>query len=101
MPIIITVHMAKSSATCCRSHDVVIIHAAGPVIVPYMSRAIGTIHSQQTAVTPRRMATGTTRATRAGSTGSMAEDCSVVRIIGRAGGELDGDDVLASQRSVL
>ena len=33
------------------SHVVVIIHADSPVMPPYMSRAIGTIHAQQAAVT--------------------------------------------------
>src|SRR3989440_8210721 len=47
MPIIITIHIADSSSTCLVSHTRVIIHAEGPDIAPYMSRAIGTIHAKQ------------------------------------------------------
>src|SRR5262249_23742503 len=39
MPIIITAHMAKSSARCGMPHTLLIIQAEGPVIAPYMSRA--------------------------------------------------------------
>src|SRR4029450_453969 len=49
MPIIMTAHMAQSSARCLPSQTAVIIHALAPVIGPYMSRAITTIHIQKTA----------------------------------------------------
>ena len=48
MPVIMTVHMAQSSNRCGRSQFAVIIQALAPVIGPYMSRAIATIHAQQT-----------------------------------------------------
>ena len=51
MPSIIAVHMAKSSARCAAFHEGVIIHAEAPVMSPYMSRAIGTIHAQQAPAT--------------------------------------------------
>jgi hypothetical protein len=70
MPIIITVHMAKSSATCRASHDAVIIQADGPDIAPYMSRAIGTIHVQHSTVTPSSTAIGIARSVRAFRRGS-------------------------------
>jgi hypothetical protein len=49
MAVIITAHIAQRSQTWRRSQSVVIIHALAPVIGPYMSRAITTIHAQQTA----------------------------------------------------
>src|SRR5262245_48702398 len=45
MPVIMTAHIAQSSSTCVRSHLGVIIQALAPVIGPYMSRAITTIHA--------------------------------------------------------
>jgi hypothetical protein len=48
MPAIITAHIIQSSSTWRRSHRRVIIHALAPVIGPYMSRAMTTIHAQQT-----------------------------------------------------
>src|SRR5262245_8776941 len=44
-------HMAKSSARCVLFQLRVIIHAAGPDMLPYMSSAIGTIHAQQAPAT--------------------------------------------------
>ena len=49
MPIIITAHIAHSSSQCAASQFDVIIQALAPVIGPYMSRAIATIHSHETA----------------------------------------------------
>src|SRR5688572_4720025 len=46
MAAIITAHIAHNSSKCGPSQTVRIIHADGPVIGPYMSRAIGTIHAQ-------------------------------------------------------
>ena len=51
MPAIITIHMAQRSSRCGASHVAVIIQPDDPVMGPYMSRAIGTIHSQQSTVT--------------------------------------------------
>ena len=48
MPVIMTVHIAQSSKRCGTSQFAVIIQALAPVIGPYMSRAITTIHIQQT-----------------------------------------------------
>ena len=48
MPAIITAHIAHSSDRCGTSQTRVIIQALAPVIGPYMSRAITTIHIQQT-----------------------------------------------------
>src|SRR5687767_12530351 len=48
MPVIITAHIAHSSSKCATSHRVVIIHALAPVMGPYMSRAITTIHTHET-----------------------------------------------------
>src|SRR5882724_3675414 len=50
MPIIMTTHIANSSTRCVKSHVRVIIHADEPSIAPYISRAIGTIHAQQSPV---------------------------------------------------
>ncbi len=47
MPAIMTVHIAQSSNRCGTSQSAVIIHALAPVMGPYMSRAITTIHTQQ------------------------------------------------------
>src|SRR4029453_5178332 len=46
MPIIMISHMVNSSRVCFQSHSGAIIHEAGPSMVPYMSRAIDTIHAQ-------------------------------------------------------
>ena len=43
-----TAHIAQSSARCGTSQTAVIIQALAPVIGPYMSRAITTIHIQET-----------------------------------------------------
>src|SRR3982750_4201543 len=48
MAAIITAHIAQSRKTWPPSQWSVIIHALAPVIGPYMSRAIATIHDQQT-----------------------------------------------------
>ena len=48
MPVIMTAHIAQSSSKCGASHRAVIIHALAPVIGPYMSRAITTIHIHDT-----------------------------------------------------
>ena len=48
IPAIMTAHMAQSSARCRASQTAVIIQALAPVIGPYMSRAITTIHIQET-----------------------------------------------------
>ena len=48
MPVIMTAHIAQSSTKCGASHSAVIIHALAPVIGPYMSRAITTIHIHDT-----------------------------------------------------
>ena len=54
MPIIMTSHIANSSSVQVQSHSGSIIHEAGPSIVPYMSRAIGTIHDQHSNTTIAR-----------------------------------------------
>jgi hypothetical protein len=46
--VIITAHIAHNSSRCGTSHVAVIIQALAPVIGPYMSRAIATIHAQET-----------------------------------------------------
>src|SRR5262249_51955146 len=48
IPVIITAHIAQSRSECSKSHRAVIIHALAPVIGPYMSRAITTIHTHET-----------------------------------------------------
>ena len=48
MAAIMTAHIAHSSSRCGTSHIAVIIQALAPVIGPYMSRAITTIHIQET-----------------------------------------------------
>src|SRR5688572_33129204 len=48
MPSIMTAHIAQRSIRCRTSHTAVIIHALAPVIGPYMSRAITTIHIHET-----------------------------------------------------
>jgi hypothetical protein len=45
------VHMAKRSARCGTFHDGVAVHAERPLMLPYMSRAIGTSHHQQAPAT--------------------------------------------------
>ena len=50
MPVIITVHIAKSSARWGASQRPVIIQTDGPLIGPYMSRPMGTIHAQLSSV---------------------------------------------------
>src|SRR5688500_10262558 len=70
MPAIITAHIAQSSARCGPSQFMVIIHAAGPRIDPYMSRAIRTIHAQLTDVVTSSTATSNARGYR--STASTA-----------------------------
>src|SRR3954454_14293992 len=47
MPVIMTAHIAASSAVCETPPRVCIIQAEAPLIGPYMSRPIGTIHAQQ------------------------------------------------------
>jgi hypothetical protein len=47
MAVIITDHIAHSSSRCGASQCAVIIQALAPVIGPYMSRAIMTIHIQE------------------------------------------------------
>jgi hypothetical protein len=54
IPVIITAHIAQSSARCGASHTGVIIQALAPVIGPYMSRAMTTIHHQHTSGSARR-----------------------------------------------
>ena len=51
IPAIITTHIAKSSVRWPRSQVEVIIHAAMPVIGPYMSTAMGTIQAQHRTTT--------------------------------------------------
>src|SRR5687768_17510602 len=46
--VIMTAHIAQRSSKCGASHSAVIIHALAPVIGPYISRAITTIHIQET-----------------------------------------------------
>src|SRR5688572_32504838 len=48
MAAIMTAHIAHSSNRCGTSQIAVIIQALAPVIGPYMSRAITTIHIQET-----------------------------------------------------
>ena len=48
IPVIMTAHIAQSSSKCGTSHRAVIIHPLAPVIGPYMSRAIMTIHIHET-----------------------------------------------------
>src|SRR6185369_1830490 len=63
MPLIMTAHMAHSRTRCGPSHTPVIIHALAPVIGPYMSRDMTTIHAQQTSGrSTRAVATGHRRA---------------------------------------
>src|SRR5262245_34000484 len=45
MPVIMTAHIAQSRSKCEKSHCAVIIHALAPVMGPYMSSAITTIHT--------------------------------------------------------
>src|SRR6516165_10383809 len=56
---IIADHMANRSATCGPSQRFVIIQAADPVIGPYMSRAVPTIHHQHSVTTISRVAAAT------------------------------------------
>jgi hypothetical protein len=42
-----TAHFDQSTSRCGTPHRAVIIHALAPVIGPYMSRAITTIHIQE------------------------------------------------------
>ena len=56
MPIIITAHIANSSAWWVKSHLVAIIQAALPVIGPYMSDAIDAIQPQHKAITTAKVA---------------------------------------------
>lgn len=67
IPAIITIHIATSNSRCARSHVSVIIHADGPIIEPYMSRAIGTIHAQQASVTSATTAMSALRSVRTGA----------------------------------
>src|SRR3990172_354067 len=46
IPAIIAAHMAQSTIRRGASHTGVIIHAAAPVMAPYMSRAIAITHIQ-------------------------------------------------------
>src|SRR5262245_16840401 len=48
MAVIMTAHIAQSSNKCGASQLAVIIHALAPVIGPYISRAITTIHVHDT-----------------------------------------------------
>src|SRR5262245_3760447 len=61
MPIIMTAHIANRSARWNPSQTGVIIHADGPFIGPYMSRAIGTIHVHASAVAPAKPAATNSR----------------------------------------
>jgi hypothetical protein len=61
IPIIITDHIARSIAVCGVSQTVVIIQAEGPVMAPYISGAIGTIHAQQRSVMATSAATRISR----------------------------------------
>src|SRR5262245_46669527 len=72
MPIIMTAHIAQSSARCLASQTAVIIQALAPVIGPYMSRAITTIHIQETSSTA-------IRSTRAGVRSKRRADSRIVR----------------------
>ena len=72
IPIIMTAHMAQSSARCLPSQTAVIIQALAPVIDPYMSRAITTIHIQETSGM-------TIRSTSAGVRSNRRADSRVVR----------------------
>src|SRR5688572_12166855 len=61
MPVIMTVHIVQSSKRCGTSQFAVIIQALAPVMGPYMSRAITTIHSQQTRGSRTRRTTAAAR----------------------------------------
>ena len=61
MAVIITDHIPHSSSRCGASQCVVIIQALAPVIGPYMSRAITTIHIQENTSVRMRMAKGVAR----------------------------------------
>ena len=49
-----TAHIAHKRSRCGASHTGVIIHALAPVIGPYMSRAMITIHHQHANMTTRK-----------------------------------------------
>src|SRR5687767_15520161 len=96
-----TAHMAQSSARCPGSHTAVIIQALAPVIGPYMSRAMTTIHIQQsTGSTINSATTGArsyrnadSRIVRVGSFGPVADAidlslCEVGRRRNPAAGEV-------------
>src|SRR6476646_417072 len=61
MPTIMTAHIAHRRITWLASHWSVIIHALAPVIGPYMSRAMTTIHDRQTSGKRIRRTTRDTR----------------------------------------
>ena len=85
MPAIMTAHIAQSSSRCGTSQFAVIIQALAPVIGPYMSRAITTIHIQET--------TGSrTSSTTAGARSYRNADSTMVggRSAGVAGPSIDG-----------
>ena len=58
---IMTAHIVHSSSRCVPSQTLVIIQADGPVIAPYMSRAIATIHHQERSSTITTAAVKTAR----------------------------------------
>src|SRR5437762_7399014 len=66
-----TAHIAHSSARCGASQTAVIIQVLAPVIGPYMSRAITTIHIQETIG-------NTIRSTTAGARSNRSADSRIV-----------------------
>ena len=85
MPVIITIHIAQSSIRCGTSQFAVIIQALAPIIEPYMSRAITTIHIQQ----PK----GSRIKSTAAAVRSYRNACSTIvggRSRGEAGPSIDG-----------
>src|SRR4029079_13017029 len=87
MPAIMTVHIAQSRIRCGRSQFAVIIQALAPFMGPYMSRAITTIHIQQSAGSRIKSTTAAAR--------SYRNACSTMvggRSTGEAGPGMDGND---------
>src|ERR1017187_7686094 len=87
MPAIMTAHMAKSSTRWVASQVSVIIQADAPVMGPYMSRAIGTIHAQLNTI-------ATTSAAPTSSRSRRSSDSTEVREI--ASGLTSADDAVGA-----
>src|SRR5262249_25015374 len=61
IPAIITAHIIQMRSVCVASHRAAIIHALGPFIGPYMSRATTKIQSHETALMTPISAIGAVR----------------------------------------